>query len=148
MKVLLSIKPKYSEKIFSGEKKFEFRRTKPKSKIDFVLVYESSPSCYIVGAFTVKKIISGEPNIIWEKCKHSSGIEKSYFEEYCINAEVIHAIEIDKIFKFKEPMNPFKIFVDFKPPQSFCYLNPTLIPELTQTFEEHQGLLDQFDLEI
>ena len=32
MKILLSIKPQFVEKIKKGEKKFEFRRTLPKKK--------------------------------------------------------------------------------------------------------------------
>lgn len=43
MKVLLSIKPEFAEKIFSGEKKFEFRRSIFKDKtVKTVLVYASA----------------------------------------------------------------------------------------------------------
>jgi len=122
MKLLLSIKPEYSKKIFSGEKKYEFRKQKPKFMIDVVFIYESSPTRNIVGGFSIKKIHSGSPERIWQKCKDSSGIERSNYLEYCNGTRVIHAFEIGEIFKFDSPVDPFGMISDFKPPQSFSYL--------------------------
>lgn len=122
MELLLSIKPTYSKKILSGEKKYEFRKRKPKQRIDQVFIYESSPSKAIVGSFTVKQIHSGTPEKIWEKCKNFSGIkEKNYFE-YCNGSRIIYAIEIDDFVKFDEPIDPFQCFSDFNPPQSYLYI--------------------------
>jgi predicted transcriptional regulator len=129
MKVLLSIKPEYSQRIFSGEKKYEFRRRRPKSTVDMVIVYESSPIRNIVGGFTVKRIHSGSPEAIWEKCKDSSGIAKEDYLDYCSGLSVIYAYEVEEIFKLKQPMNPFKVMADFKPPQSFRYLEGSVINE-------------------
>lgn len=122
MELLLSIKPTYSQKILSGEKKFEFRKRKPKQRVDQVLIYESSPSKAIVGSFTIKRIHSGTPEKIWAQCKNSGGIiEKKYFE-YCNGSRIIYAYEIDEFVKFDNPINPFQDLIDFKPPQSFLYL--------------------------
>jgi len=132
MKVLLSIKPEYAEKIFSGEKKYEFRKQKPKFVIDIVFVYESSPTRSIVGGFSVKIIHSGPPERIWQKCKESSGIEKSDYLNYCNGTKVIHAFEIGETFKFENPINPFKVISDFKPPQSFSYFNGSPIFEILE----------------
>jgi len=136
MKVLLSVKPEYSKKIFSGEKKYEFRKQKPKFVIDTVFVYESSPTRNIVGGFSVKRIHSGSPERIWQKCKKSSGIERSNYLNYCNGTEVIYAFEIDEAFKFENPIDPFGMISDFKPPQSFSYLDGTLIFE---TLENSQN---------
>lgn len=132
MKVLLSIKPEYSKKIFSGEKKYEFRKQKPKFVIDTVFVYESNPTRIIVGGFSVKRIHSGSPERIWQKCKESSGIEKSSYLDYCNGTKVIHAFEIDEAFKFENPIDPFEVIPDFKPPQSFSYLNGSSIFEMLE----------------
>jgi len=123
MKVLLSIKPEYTEKIFSGVKRYEFRRQKPRSIIEKVFIYECSPSKSIVGWFTVKRIISGSPEKIWDFCRNSSGIKKRKFFTYCNGKKVIYAIEIDRVFQFKTPINPLDICSDFKPPQNFSYLD-------------------------
>jgi predicted transcriptional regulator len=127
MQILLSIKPEYSRKIFSGEKKYEFRRQRPKFPISTAIVYESSPTRSIVGSFSVRKIHSGPPERIWQKCKESSGIEESSYFAYCNGTKLIHAFEIDKIFRFEDPIDPAEIISDFKPPQNFSYMLGSLI---------------------
>ena len=122
MEILLSIKPKYSEKIFSGEKRYEFRKQKPRRFVNRVFIYESSPSKVIVGWFSVKRIHSGSPEEIWERCKDFSGIDKKNYISYCNGAKIIHALEINEIFKFDDPIDPCETIPDFKPPQSFRYL--------------------------
>ena len=55
MKVLLSIKPEFVEKIFNGTKKYEFRKSIFKNKnIDTVVVYASSPWQYVIGEFKIE----------------------------------------------------------------------------------------------
>jgi predicted transcriptional regulator len=127
MNVLLSIKPEYTEKIFGGEKKYEFRKQIPKLIVESVFVYECRPSTNIVGYFTVKRILSGSPRKIWEKCKKSSGIEKKEFFSYCNGKRFVYAFEIDRTFPFVPPINPFEICPDFKPPQNFSYLGNSTI---------------------
>jgi predicted transcriptional regulator len=127
MKILLSIKPEYSEKIFSGEKKFEFRKKKPIKPIEKVFVYESRPSKHIAGWFTIKKVITDSPESIWHKCKNKGGIrEKNYFE-YCNGNKIIHALEIDNFHQFECPINPLKTNPNFKPPQNFSYLENSVL---------------------
>jgi len=113
MKILLSIKPEYTEKIFSGEKKYEFRKQKPKQIIEMVIIYECHPSKNIVGWFNVKRIISGSPKEIWVKCKNSGGIEKEDYFNYCNGKKIIYALQIDRTFQFDTPINPFEIDSDF-----------------------------------
>jgi len=56
MNVLLSVKPKYTEKILEGEKKYEFRRAIfKKQNIEKVYIYSSSPVSKIVAAFDIEK---------------------------------------------------------------------------------------------
>ena len=106
MKILLSIKPKYSEKIFSGEKRYEFRKQTPKEKIEKVYVYESNPTQHIVGWFTIKQILIGSPKDIWEKCKSYGGIDYGNFFAYCADKTTIHALEIDEYEQFETPIDP------------------------------------------
>jgi predicted transcriptional regulator len=132
MKVLLSIKPEYSKKIFSGEKKFEFRKCKPKCPIDGVIVYETSPTKKLVGSFNVKKIHSGSPEQIWEKCKNLSGIKQLDYVKYCHGTKIIHAFEIERASKFENPHNPFDKTSDFRPPQNFFYLDDSMLSEILE----------------
>lgn len=125
MRLLLSIKREYSEKIFSGEKKYEFRKKKPTRLVDKVFVYEPSPSRSIVGWFRIKRIHSGSPREIWRRCKNSSGIRESSYLTYCNGSKIVHAFEINETFRFGNSIDPFKIISNFKPPQSFAYLDDT-----------------------
>jgi predicted transcriptional regulator len=124
MKILLSIKPEYSNKIFSGEKKFEFRKKIPKHKFEIVYVYESQPTKKIVGFFSIKNIISGSPEDIWNRCWKTGGIEEEKYFKYCGNKKVIYAFEIDKTVRFESPVNPLELNPKFIPPQNYVYLSP------------------------
>ena len=70
MKVLLSIKPDFVEKVFSGEKKYEFRRVIfKKPEVNTVVVYASTPVQKVIGEFSVKNIIFDEIGSLWKKTK-------------------------------------------------------------------------------
>ncbi len=57
--ILLSVHPKYADKIFERTKTVELLRVRPKllEEGDLVLLYVSSPVQALVGAFKVDKII-------------------------------------------------------------------------------------------
>lgn len=68
MKVLLSIKPEFADKIFNGTKKYEFRKNIFKNKdVDTVVVYASSPWKYIIGEFKIDAILCGNVDSIWKQ---------------------------------------------------------------------------------
>ena len=122
MKVLLSIKPEYANKIFSGEKKFEFRKRAFKnSEVHIVVVYSTMPVGRIIGEFTIKHIHQDSPESIWSKTKRFSGINEDFFNEYYNGRDSAIAIEIDEAVLYKEPINPQKEYENFTAPQSFMY---------------------------
>ncbi len=123
MNVLLSVKPKYAEKIVEGKKKYEFRRAIFKiQNIEKVYIYSSSPVSKIVAAFEIKKILKDSPEKIWILCQKNAGISKKDFFDYFKNSEQAFAIEIGSVDSFKEHIDPFEVIENFKPPQSFYYL--------------------------
>jgi predicted transcriptional regulator len=80
MDVLLSIKPKYTDKIIEGEKKFEFRKTRlSKEKVDDIYIYSSSPVRKIIGKVTISKILEDRPKKIWEMRHKYSGLTEKNF---------------------------------------------------------------------
>lgn len=80
MRVLLSIKPEFVEKIFSGEKLYEYRKATFKNEdISSVVIYSTMPVGKIVGEFKFKKIHIDSPEIIWNETKQHSGISKKFF---------------------------------------------------------------------
>jgi predicted transcriptional regulator len=122
MKVLLSIKPEYANKIFTGEKKYEFRRTIFKNKqIKKVIVYASSPISKVIGEFDIDIIISEEPSRLWEITQQHSGISEDFFYSYFNQKEIAHAIKVKSFKKYDDPLCIRKDF-NALPPQSFMYL--------------------------
>ena len=65
MRVLLSIKPEFVEKIFSGEKLYEYRKAMFKNvNVSSVVIYSTMPVGKIVGEFKFKKIHIDSPKVI------------------------------------------------------------------------------------
>ena len=123
MNVLLSVKPKYAEKIVEGKKKYEFRRAIfKKQNIEKVYIYSSSPVGKIIAAFEIEKILKDSPEKIWTLCQKYAGISKTDFFDYFKNSEQAFAIKIGYVDSFKEHIDPYKMIENFKPPQSFYYL--------------------------
>lgn len=124
MKILLSIKPEFVEKIISGEKKFEFRKTLPKREgVTTVVVYSTMPVGKVVGEFKVKDMLSYTPESLWEKTKDFSGITKHFFDEYFATKSLAHAFEIDTFNLYETPLGIAEVLPSGTPPQSYCYIH-------------------------
>ena len=121
MKVLLSIKPEFAEKIFDGSKQFEFRRTIFKEPVKTVLVYASSPTQLVIGEFEIERILSDTPENLWRQTKDFAGIDEHYFHQYFADKAIGHAIKIKKTRKYRKPLC-IREDLNLSPPQSFLYL--------------------------
>jgi predicted transcriptional regulator len=127
MKVLLSIKPEFAEKIFNGTKKYEFRRSVFKNKnVKTVVVYASSPIQRVIGEFEIDSILNKELSQLWNDTKEHSGISENYFFEYFNNKERGYAIKIKATKLYKKSLS-LKDDFNASPPQSFMYLEECLI---------------------
>lgn len=129
MNVLLSIKPVFAEKILNGEKRYEFRKTRL-SKVgngDRVVLYASSPIQKIVGEFQVGGIIEADPHELWNRFSEFSGIDnKEWFLDYFGENALGYAIEVDDVYRFDAPIDPYECIEGFHPPVSFKYINGLL----------------------
>ncbi|MCU0420676.1 MAG: ASCH domain-containing protein [Cyclobacteriaceae bacterium] len=125
MKVMLSIKPEFADKIFKGSKKFEFRRSIFKNpNITKIVVYASSPVQKVIGEFEIDHIMKLQLNELWQKTSRHSGISEDYFYQYFGDKEHGFAIKIKSVKKYKRPLCIRRDF-DLTPPQSFAYIVPT-----------------------
>ena len=122
MKVILSIKPEFAEKIFNGSKKYEFRRSIFKDPtIKKIIVYASAPISKIIGEFEIDKIIRSELNSLWSTTKEYSGISEEYYLKYFEGKKEGYALKIKKTHKYEDQLSIKDDFGLF-PPQSFAYL--------------------------
>ncbi len=122
MEVILSIKPEYANKIFSGSKKFEFRRSIFKNKeVTKIIVYASSPISKVIGEFEIAKILHEDLKSLWNLTKDFSGISEKYYYDYFIGKENGFALEVKKVKLYKEVLC-IKETYGINPPQSFAYV--------------------------
>ncbi len=126
MKILLSIKPQYVEKIISGEKKYEFRKKEFKRKdIDTIIVYSSGNIRKLVGEIKFKRILCDTPDFIWKLTHAEAGMSEKNFMDYYMNKDKAYAIVIDSFLPYKTYLNLEDKYPGVKPPQSFRYIDET-----------------------
>lgn len=140
MDIILSIKPKWAELIYSGKKTIEWRKSWPKyEKFEFqhvgkVLLYETAPVKMITGFF--------ELNGCRELIIREESFEYRYKDIHPDAKEIIAAgcVPLEDLKKYKGKnyslfgwriKNPTKFYKPWglqyaglkRPPQSWCYVN-------------------------
>lgn len=121
MNAILSIKPKFVEEIFKGNKLYEYRKAVFKRPVDKVYIYSSRPVCRIVGEFRIKTIISNTPEKLWDETKEFSGISRYFYDSYFEGKQVAYALQIKDVIRYTNAVNPQTLFGKFTAPQSFVY---------------------------
>lgn len=125
--ILLSIRPKFAEKIFSGEKTVELRRVYPSiERDDLAIIYVSSPVKALYGAFKVSNIVKLPINDLWEQVKGKAGISVTEFYDYYKGKTTGVAIFFEEVWQLSVPLtleSIQKLWIGFRPPQSYCYVN-------------------------
>lgn len=124
MKVLLSIRPEYAEKILTGEKRYEFRRCVPKAGgLTTVVIYATLPVGRVIGEFQVEQILSEKPSKLWARTRAYAGITRDFFDQYFAGKDCGHAIEIRTAKRYVKPKLLSHILPSGVAPQSFCYID-------------------------
>lgn len=134
----MSIKPRYAEKIFSGEKTVELRKVVPRSLEEMVIVYESSPVMAITGAFYVDQIVVKNKMELWPDVHDKACVSWEEYIDYFTDREKAIGIYIKDPVKFTAGLSleTLRDEVDFRPPQSFQYIDIWHNPKLYKLLEE------------
>lgn len=124
--ILMSIRPKYAEKIFNQTKTVELRRIKPKfiQEGGLIFVYVSAPVKSLVGAFTVSHVMEKPLLSLWGNVKEHAGVNEEEFINYFHGLEKGVAIFIKDIWLLPKPIHLVELrrgVKGFYPPQSFRY---------------------------
>lgn len=122
MRVLLSIKPEFAEKILNGSKRYEFRKQGFSKSVDTVILYSTKPVGKIVGEFKLKKVHEGMPEQIWRQTSEFAGINKEFFDAYYHNRSKAYALEAEKAVRYAKPLEPDEFMSDFVASQSYRYI--------------------------
>lgn len=121
---LLSIKPEYSDRIFSGAKKFELRKRRLGIRRgDIVVVYTSSPTRALTGAFMAMGELELPVGDMWTRHRAHLGIARGAFDKYFDGSENAVAIPIGRAIRIPSIPLPDlrRLRPGFTPPQSFMY---------------------------
>ena len=129
---LISIHPEYAEKIFAGEKKFEFRRRWTNRSVGTLFIYATAPVQRIVGFAKIARVTRGTPTQLWRLTQQvNGGISKSKLFAYFGSSKTGVAIELSKVTPMLRGIDPrLCLGRGFRPPQSFRYLSEKEISQI------------------
>ena len=110
------------EKIFSGEKEFEFRKNRCKSDVNKMVIYCTSPVMKVIGEADIIEIIEDTPAVVWKKTRKKAGVSKDFYDSYYSGRSKSVAYKLANIKKYKRPRT-LSSFGLSAAPQSFVYLS-------------------------
>ncbi len=120
--IIMAIKPKYAEAIYSGKKRWEFRKAPPPVP-GWVWLYESAPVSAITGQVFLGAKIQGESSLVWGFAKAqktiggSAGITEKQFSDYVGKA---HSVAACACFFAERTVNgPIPLPPGVRPPQNW-----------------------------
>lgn len=122
MEAIISIKPRFVEKILNGRKRFEYRKSFSKKMPEKCYIYATKPVGKVIGFFTIKQILKDEPEKIWKLTKEKAGITKDFFNQYYFGRDEAVAIEIESVTVFKKPKDYKEIDSSGRVPQTYKIL--------------------------
>jgi predicted transcriptional regulator/DNA-binding XRE family transcriptional regulator len=141
--VILSIKPRYSEKILEGVKTVELRRRFPVSagRGASAYIYSTSPVRALVGFVEITHVERLPIAALWRQHGGSASVRKREFETYFSGLREGYALKISNARPFSRPLGlvELKERFGFRAPQSFLYAKPNLQRALQH---EHSNLFD------
>ncbi len=128
--LLLSVKPRYAERIVEGTKTVELRRVRPRVAPDQrVLIYSSSPRMELVATGFVVRVEAAAPSRMWSRVKDVAGITRSEYRRYFDGAGHAVAIWLRDVQPLETPVALHELrqrWPGFRPPQSYCYVRQGL----------------------
>ena len=131
---LMSMHPRFADRIVAGDKRVEFRKTFFKFPLSHVIIYCTDPVRRVIGFFEVEAVDTATPQSLWRRYADVSGISRSVFDTYYANCDTGVAIKIGRVFKLEEAIPLSAIEEALRPPQSFRYLSIEVLEYLiTQT---------------
>ena len=119
--MLLSINPEYVERIISGEKVYEYRKTKCRKDVDKIIIYETSPCKKIVAEADLAEVLEDDVLSVWHKTKKYSGVTYKFYRKYYKGKKKAVAYHLINVVVYSNPIDLEELGVSCAP-QSFCYL--------------------------
>lgn len=120
--IVLAVNPQWCERIFSGEKTFEYRKSIPALPVGGIYIYETAPVSKVVGRVLVEGIVSGTPSEVWKATKRGGCVDKAFYDEYYRRRSKAYAYRLKDPQLFEKPLD-LSFFGLSSPPQNFAYFD-------------------------
>jgi len=117
---LMSIRPKFFDRIVERQKLVEYRKVSPKNQ-GYIFLYVSSPIKKICGIIEIEEVLTDDVDLIWESTKNYSGISKAEFYSYVGLNKKISALFIKSYIPIV-PITPNDIIENFIAPQNYKFI--------------------------
>jgi len=137
---LLSVRPPYVERILAKEKRLEFRRVWVMKSISHVMIYATVPVQRIVAIAEISKVYEGSPTHLWRLAqKYGGGISRNELYTYFKGKKTGYALKLGNILSCDPPIDPTHIFVGFRAPQSYYYLERKIVRRIEKMISSQSG---------
>lgn len=142
--LLMSIRPRFTNKILNGDKLIEIRKKfNHKWAKKRVTLYSTSPTKCVMGYASIHNIVSDSPRNIWEQFGSVLGCTRKEFDSYTQGLAKVYAIQLVNVNPYKNPIPLTQLSwfldTDLTPPQSYAslrqnknWLNAISIADLLQ----------------
>jgi len=122
--VLISIHPKYVNKILDGSKKVEFRRVWAVQKVTHLVIYSTSPEMKVMATVEIEGVRTESKSILWEIAKaYGGGLTRRELRDYFHGVSKGHALLLNRVKRLKKPLSLAEIIPGVRAPQSYLYLS-------------------------
>ncbi|MGY1489664.1 hypothetical protein ACW4YW_09640 [Methylobacillus pratensis] len=121
--VLISIHPKYVERILDGSKKVEFRRVWTAEKITHLIIYSTSPEMRVSAIAEIDNVLSAGKEGLWDMAKiYGGGITRQNLRNYFHGISKGYALLIKNVRRLETPLPLSEAIPGMRAPQSYVYL--------------------------
>lgn len=121
--VLISIHPKYVNKILDGSKRVEFRRVWATQKVSHLVIYSTSPEMKVVATVEIADVLQECQTNLWEAAKkYGGGLTRKELRAYFSGLSKGYALVLDKVKPLTRHLTLAELGNGIKAPQSYAYL--------------------------
>lgn len=142
--LLLSVKPRFAESILDGTKVAEIRRQRPAVQPGtLVIIYATRPIGAIAGTARISGVSYGSPSDMWAHHHMHVKIGKSDFDSYLAGASVAYILLLAEVQRLVPllTLEQMQTVTSFQPPQSYRYVNRSMLRDLVNGHPESDSLL-------
>jgi predicted transcriptional regulator len=103
--ILMSVRPKFAERIIGGSKSVEIRKRFSTKWIghDAVLCATRPLNC-LLGRTTIRSVTKGHPDSLWDRFRSRIGCSRNEFDVYVGDASQVAAIELGDVRPYETPV--------------------------------------------